>query len=233
MRKSELLETANQGRDITAPPLVNATKKQLEQHIHDNETQAGIAAPKSTPPTTAALFKRLNATRVKNGDAPLKAWKDSRDKLEKAIVTAELKSKSIAPIKPVAPAIAEGANTSKFNTKLHTNKLEEAVKKMDKREESNKSKLQKTYAKKLAATHQLNRRLLLECFIAKNWSGAPDDWEMQFRKFLADRKEAGLTSRKPREKTPETKWAEAAMDKFQCSFKDALRYAQSKGINKD
>ena len=124
------------------------TKRKLEDAITELENPAGDPRPDIITPTKD-LLKRLNVTLKKQGKPIIKTWKASREALIQRIAKTELDTKHV-PVKKLPPHIVDGAETSRFHTKLHGNKVEQAVQKMDRKTERDKRKAMKTKATKLA-----------------------------------------------------------------------------------
>lgn len=124
------------------------TKRKLEDAITELENPAGDPRI-PVKASTADLLKRLNVTLKKQGKPIIKTWKASRDALVQRIAKTELDTKHIKA-KQIPTKIADGAETSRFHTKLHGNKVEQAVQKMDRKTVREKRKAMKTKATRLA-----------------------------------------------------------------------------------
>ncbi len=141
MNKQALIDQLNEARAKRSLPLLLAgeidnlklTKKKLERLIYelDNPSEP---RPVVKPPAIKILLERLNVSLAKQGKPVLASWKASREKLLERLAQVENASEHVTA-KKCPPAIADGADTKRFHTGLHTNPLQKAVERQSKREE--------------------------------------------------------------------------------------------------
>lgn len=208
MTEKETLTTRlNELRALNGMPLYDPEKvkmnmQEIEQLIHTLETP--IKLKNVVPATTAGLLIRLNVLRVKRSMTIVKKWKGSRKQLEDAITKLELDRSHVTPV--VAPTkIAKGANTVRHHTALHTNKLLEDVRKMDKRERRLFEKEQREIAGKIALAHGFHTKTVLEYLQAggiKRPTISGEALAKHIREFVQTRSSVGIKSPKSAPKGP-------------------------------
>lgn len=146
------------------PKKVKMTVAEMEALIYRLETPSDNTTEKPTPPTTAELLRKRNVL-ASHLDLPrLKAWKGSRDKLEKQIEEYSAKTSHV-DIKKIPPAVADGVKTRRA---LDTSKMQQSIKKMDKAEQRKKLKEAKETARKIAVTFDLKATNVFEYLQWKN-----------------------------------------------------------------
>lgn len=178
-RRNDLLR--ERGAPVPVPTEAQPTRKELAAVIHEIENPPDAEKPEMITPTTRGeLLKRLNVVRVKQGKKALKKWGLTHDELITAVDAAEA-DRSHVEVTVEKPKIAKGANTSRFKTEMHKNKLLPQVKKQSR--EDHKAKLAAEKPAKPVVEHVAGKA---DAFKVKAGKAKPLDALNTGRKPVAD-----------------------------------------------
>lgn len=175
-KKEQLIKRLNELRTENNLPVYDPKKlkmscEEIEGLIYHLETPSHSAAKHlPPPPSVAALLAKLNVLRKRAKEKPLKCWNKSRADIERAIkdMERELVEEAMLKHKRGLTKIAEGADTRKTHTDLHSNPIVEDMKKMRKKEERQRIATAKDTARKIALWAGYKASNVLAYLLAKN-----------------------------------------------------------------
>lgn len=239
-KKQDLIARLNELRTKNVLPIYDPKKvtmncEEIEALIYHLETPSHMYKDPSPPQESiAGLLKKLNALRKKGGEKSLVGWKGSRADLEKAITAMqkEIVEEAMLKHKRGKTKIAQGADTRKTHTDMHTNPIVEDMKKMRKKEERQRIAKAKDTARKIALWAGYSTTSVLAYLLAKNQTTpalAGDSLKADIKAWLGLRDEV-LPQKRGKPRSPLRVFVEAESKRLAVPDRALQRWLEANGL---